>query len=161
MKFIKLIIVISLFCQSCSSGNDLKKQEYIQIHVRETWLITVSKTGSISINSMIDSSPMSMAHTTDKAISYEVVMESLLKEQIGDDKEKQVESVWALIPGNEKKRPVTEALLFKILSESSNKWEFPGLNGRLIELLRKKPILKNIEEQSKALHPTEGAVVPK
>jgi hypothetical protein len=128
----------------------------VQIYIKNDWLITISENGGISINSMTDAHPSSMAHTRDNVVKHKDIVEALTNgtSTAKRDREKRIKLAWAILPENKKKYPVSENLLFKILSKSSGKWEFPGLTDRFVELLAHKPILEDEEKQINALRST-------
>lgn len=162
MKTIAILILTLLVSPSCSKANEEKKPEDIQIYVRQEWRIQITQKGRIAIRSSGDSNPMTNAHTKEGAVAFNNIVKMLTEDSISlrDGDEARVKSVWAQIPGKNEKIAVSEESLFKILSIASNQWEFPGLTARLKERLNQQPILADIQNQNKALHPRDGAVEP-
>jgi len=163
MKSIFIKILIVTLIASCSKAEVSSVPKDISIHIRQDWILSVTESGIVSLRSMLDSDPRSRVHTSAGAVNFEEIKQDILKQAIipPPESSNNEKSISVTIQGEGKKRFITDPILLKILIQASNKWEFPGLNKRLLELLHRKPILKNIEEQNKALHPTEGAVVPK
>jgi hypothetical protein len=163
MKSIFTKILIVTLITSCSKAEVPNVPKDISIHIRQDWILSVTESGIVSLRSMLDSDPRSRVHTSAGAVNYEELKQDILKQAIIPPAESSnnEKSVSVTIQGEGDKRSITDSTLLKILSQASRKWEFPGLNKRLLEQLNRKPILKNIEEQNKALHPTEGSVVPK
>ena len=163
MKNIFTTLLLVTLMTSCSKAEVSSVPKDISVHIRQDWILSITESGIVSLRSMLDSDPRSRVHTSSGAINYEELRQDILKQAIisPTDNINREKSVSAIIPGSGDRRSVTESTLIKILSQASRKWEFPGISKRLLELLNRKPILKNIGEQNKALHPTEGAVVPK
>lgn len=162
MEKIAILILTLLAFPSCSKASETAPAENIQIHVRQEWRIQITPKGRISIHSSGDSNPMANAHTSEKTADFHDVLKLLTDDvkSFPDRGEARKKSVWAQIPGMSEKIAVSEESLFKILAMASKHWEFPGLTSRLAERLEKQPILQDIKKQNKALHPTDGAVVP-
>ena len=162
MKTIVILILTLLALPSCSKASETAPSKNIQIHVRQEWRIQITPKGRISIHSSGDSNPMANAHTSEKVTEFHDILKLLTDDvkSFPDGGEARKKSVWAQIPGMSEKIAVSEESLFKILETASKHWEFPGLTTRITERLEKQPILQDIKKQNKALHPTDGAVVP-
>jgi hypothetical protein len=155
---ILLLILLSPILSACET--DYSKD--IRITVNNEWWVTVSPKGMLGIRSLVDSDPMAGVATKEGVIEYLVIKQKILQGQKLGDAKPEVSAIASLQDGAIRFL-VSEEVLLDLLKKagSVNQWQGAGLNKRLLALLKQKPILKKIEEQNKALHPTEGAVVPK
>ncbi len=155
---ILLIVLLSSILSACASN----EAQDIRITVNNEWWITISPAGMLGISSLVDSDPRAGVATKEGVIEYSVIKQKILQGQKFGDVKPEVSAI-ASLQDSAIRFLVSEEVLLELLKKagSANQWQGAGLNKRLLALLKQKPILKNIEEQNKALHPTEGAVVPK
>jgi hypothetical protein len=155
---ILLIVLLSPILNACASN----ESQDIRITVNNEWWITISPKGMLGLSSLVDSDPRAGVATKEGVIEYLVIKQKILQGQKLGDAKPEVSAIASLQDGVIRFL-VSEEVLLDLLKKagSANQWQGAGLNKRLLALLKQKPILKKIEEQNKALHPTEGADVPK
>lgn len=161
----KYILFIAYTLTSLVTGciaSDTSNSSYIQISVRNTWTILISKNGQFCLKSMIDANPLSMACTKEGVIDYEHTKKMLTKGVVASEDTDALLTYGFVRQSHEQghspteKYNVDDTLLFDLLHESciKNQWQGAGMNNRLLELLDKKPLLEDKEKQNKALQPT-------
>jgi hypothetical protein len=159
MKTKKLLPIIAALAMSLVQAEDAKSTEIITICIRRDWILSVTEKGVVSLASVLDADPRSRVHSKAGVVDFEKLKTVILKQSIvatKEDKNSQ-ESITATVSGSAEKRSVPELEIFTILSRAATKWEFPGMNKRLLESIDRKPLLKDKDMQNKALHPMEGA----
>jgi len=155
---ILLIVLLSPILSACASN----EEKDIRITVNNEWWITITPTGMLGISSLVDSNPLAMVSTKEGVINYSVIKQKIIEGQKLEVAKPDVSAI-ASLQDSETRFLISDEVLLELIKKagSANQWQGAGLNRRLLALLNRKPILKNIKEQNKALHPTEGAVVPK
>jgi hypothetical protein len=123
----------------------------IQINVNHAWWMAITPAGTFVLGSSLDAHPMGKAVTKDGVIDYPALKKKIMSGEKFKGENPGKLAVATLESGE--RFLVGEDIVLEILQTAgkANLWEGSGINRKVRELLESDPILKNKEQQNKAL----------
>jgi hypothetical protein len=149
MKTILSILLVALATASGASAQEPSVN--IQINVNHAWWMGITPAGSLAFGSLLFSDPMGKAVTKDGVIDHAALKKKIMSGEKFTGANPEMLAVATLDSGE--KFLVGEDIVLEILETAgkANQWQGPGVSTTLREFLARDPILKNKEQQNKAL----------